>query len=120
MLKIKLMKLESNQTYCRLPETTYLKKAIFLWELTGIFKRYFWYSMVILAQSSMYNWGFWHIFFRLLFSFLISLFFLLKLSICKFLTLFILHIHSVYNNKINFLNIPPKKVRSNPQLYILH
>ena len=35
--------------------------------------------------------------------------FLLKLSICKFLTLFILLIHSFYTNNINFLNTLAQK-----------
>ena len=44
---------------------------------------------------------------------------LLKLSICSFLILFILLIHSFHNNNINFHNVLEKFVALNPYLYIL-
>ena len=53
----------------------------------------------------MYKWGSGDTLFEDFLDFLILLFFLLKLSIFKFLTLFILLIHSFYTNNINFLNI---------------
>ena len=53
----------------------------------------------------MHKWGSGDTLFEDFLDFLILLFFLLKLSIFKFLTLFILLIHSFYTNNINFLNI---------------
>ena len=59
-------------------------------------------------------------FFEAIFRFFNIVIFLLELSICKFLTLFILLIFSFYTNNINFLNILPKKMTQYPHLYILH
>ena len=90
------------------------------------------------TTSSIGNWNFWSkrlmldntylivvcingnartTFWRHFFSFLILLFFLLKLSTCKFLSLFILLIHSFYINNINFLNILQKVVVSPPFIH---
>ena len=70
--------------------------------------------------SGMYKCGFCATNFSSFFSFLISLLFLLKLSICRFLTLFIPLIHNFYNNSINFLSVLKKFVAQNRHLYILH
>ena len=48
------------------------------------------------------------------FKLLISLFFILKSSICKFCTLFILLIHSFHTNNINFLNFSRKRFAGTP------
>ena len=53
----------------------------------------------------------------LLFRFFNTVVFLLKLSIPKFLTLFILLIHSFYTNNINFLNILRKSGLAPPFIH---
>ena len=65
----------------------------------------------------MYKWGFQDTFPMTFFRFLIFSFFLLKLSIRKFLTLFILLIHSFHTNNINFLNILRKSVLKSPFIH---
>ena len=64
----------------------------------------------------MYKWGPSPLFRSHFLDFLI-LFILLNLSIRKFLTLFILLIHSFYTNNINFLNILRKSGLSPPFLH---
>ena len=94
-------------------------------DLDTINKLFFWTLFWIFSW-----WIFWHFFYMKLsyicfffgffLVFLITLFVFTKINIRNFFTLFILLIHSFYNNSINFSKRSRKKVHSNPHLYILH
>ena len=67
-----------------------------------------------------WNYHIYVFFFGFFLVFLITLFVFTKINIRNFFTLFILLIHSFYNNSINFSKRSRKKVHSNPHLYTLH